>query len=192
MTKILILSVLIMILIIIFLYVKTQGTTLVKSSINLKSYYVRDLPDKQDASNYLAKITKNIKILVEYLNKHKNEFSEQKPYIEQLTRNIKNVIITENNGTSKYTSYSINKGEKIVFCLRSKKTGQLHNFNLIMYVVLHELSHVACPEYGHTELFNKIFAFITNQAINIGLYSKINFYTEPEDYCGMIISSSVV
>ena len=77
--------------------------------------------------------------------------------------------IYENDIDSKYTSYSVNKGEEIVFCLRSKETHQLHSIDLMMYVALHEISHICCPEIGHTPLFKKIFAFLVNRAIELEL-----------------------
>src|SRR5438445_471854 len=80
-------------------------------------------------------------------------------YIEQLKERMSNVIISESSENNGYTSYSINKGEQIVFCLRSKKdNNHLHDLNLLMYVALHEMAHVACPEIGHTDLFKEIFA----------------------------------
>jgi hypothetical protein len=61
-----------------------------------------------------------------------------------------------------------------------------------MYVALHEISHVACPEVGHTELFKKIFHFITKIAINMGIYKKIDFAKNPVEYCGLTVSESIV
>ena len=63
-------------------------------------------------------------------------------------RGTNSIIFRESTDDSKFTSYSINKGEEIVFCLRCKKTNQLHNINELMYVAIHEISHVACPEIG--------------------------------------------
>ena len=92
-----------------------------------------------------------------------------------------------------YTSYSINKGEQIVFCLRSKMIrNKLHDFNLIMYVVLHEMAHVGCPEIGHTELFKKIFALFASEAVKMGLYEKIEFRNNNKEYCGMQITDSII
>ena len=88
--------------------------------------------------------------------------------------------------------YSVNKGEQIVFCLRSKNTGKLHSLNLVMYVALHEMAHVACPEYGHTKLFKKIFAFFTKTAIEMGIYERIPFNQRPEEYCGLTITDSII
>ena len=63
----------------------------------------------------------------------------------------------------------------------------------MMYVVLHEISHVACPIYdNHGPLFKEIFAFITNIAIKINIYKKIDFMQNPEEYCGLTITDSIV
>jgi hypothetical protein len=142
----------------------------------------------------LAKIKKNIFELTDHLIIYKDsKYVEMKPYIEQLNRKIRNSEISESSEDSVYTSYSVNKGEELVFCLRSKTNkNQLHKLNLLMYVTLHEMAHVACPEYGHTLLFKKIFAFLTEIAIKIGIYEKINFSNQPTEYCGLTISDSII
>ena len=165
----------------------------VTSDIDNKNYLVRDLEDKQKAANMLARIRKNITIIMNHLDTNKEEYSEYREYIEQLVRKIGDININESSEDSMYTSYSVNKGEQIVFCLRSKKNkNKIHDLNLVMYVALHEISHVACPEFGHTQLFKKIFAFFTRVAIDIGIYKKINFRIDPLEYCGLIISDSII
>lgn len=186
----------IMIILIFIIYFKyiNKDVIYVKSDFDDNLYLVRDLEDKQLSANLLAKIKSNIFMVVEELNKYKEtKYKEYKKYIEQLTERIQNVIISETDGKSEYTSYSVNKGEQIFFCLRSKLNSEkLHNINILMYVALHEISHVACPEFGHTELFKKIFVFITNTAIEMGIYKKIDFIEKPKEYCGMMIKSSIV
>lgn len=165
----------------------------VKSELDGNEYLVRDLPDKQNASNLLSKIKTNMVDLTEYVYQHKDtKYSKYKPYIEQLKNGIDKVIINESSEDNIYTSYSINKGEQIVFCLRSKYTGKLHDLNLLMYVVVHEIAHVACPEYGHTPLFKKIFAFLLKIAIELNIYKKIDFNSYPKEYCGLTISESII
>jgi hypothetical protein len=183
------------ILLIIFLYLRREYNDIiyVKSDIDDQLYLVRNLLDKQQSANLLATIKKNMFKLVDYLNDNKDKYKNFIPYIEQLNNNIHNVLLMESSENSIYTSYSVNKGEEIVFCLRSRSNkNKLHDINLIMYVVLHEMSHVACPEYGHGDLFKKIFAFIATQAIQIGLYTKIDFYTQPTEYCGMMVTDSII
>lgn len=181
-------------ILVIYIKYQTHDVVYVKSDIDNEYYMVRDLDDKQQAANLLAKIKQNIRILTKHLYDNKDtKYIEHRPYIMQLHNRIKNVIIMESSEDSVYTSYSVNKGEEIIFCLRSRKIrNQIHKFNLLMYVVLHEISHVACPEYGHTPLFKKIFAFITSVAIKNGLYQKIDFVNNPTEYCGLIINDSII
>lgn len=165
----------------------------IKSDIDNDLYLVRNMPDKHRACNMLATIKKNIFILTNHLNTNKTNFKDHEAHIDQLNKRIKNCIIMESSENSMYTSYSINKGEQIVFCLRSRTSkDSLHDLNLLMYVVLHEMSHVACPEYGHTELFKQIFAFITTQAINQNMYNRIDFGSNNREYCGLNITDSIV
>lgn len=185
-----------LILVVIVIYIKYQrhDVIYIKSDVDDEYYLVRDLADKQEASNILAKIKQNIIGLTKYLYDNKDtKYIEYSSYITQLYERIKNVIVIESSEDSVYTSYSVNKGEQIIFCLRSRKIkNQLHKLNLLMYVVLHEISHVACPEYGHTPLFKKIFAFITTVAIGINLYQKIDFTHDPTEYCGLTITDSII
>jgi predicted metal-dependent hydrolase len=170
--------------------------TYIKSDIDDNYYLVRNTEDKTRAANMLAKFHKDIMKLSEFLEKNKNgdKYKEYKEYIELLYKKAPNIILLESTQDSQYTSYSVNKGEQIVFCLRTKLTGnEIHDYNLVMYVVLHEISHVACPIYdNHGPLFRKIFAFLTKEAINLGIYKRIDFNSKPENYCGMEITDSII
>ena len=178
-----------------YYYEKTHyyNVVLVKSDIDSKSYLVRDQEDKQLSANLLSKIWINIKKLDDYLYTSKKNYQNYEKYIDQMHNKLKNTKIQESTDNGIYTSYSINKGEQIIFCLRSRKeTGKLHELNLLMYVVIHELAHVACPEFGHTELFKEIFAFLANEAIKINIYTKIDFKLNNKEYCGLTISDSII
>lgn len=191
----------IIILLIIFAFLLLKFTdnyqvaaSFVRSTIDGDEYIVQDKPDKYIAANNLAIIKKNIYIVNEYMMKHINEkgFLEYKNYIERLNSRIYSTKISEGLGQRGYTSYTINKGDEIVFCIRSEKTKTLLPINLVMYVVLHEISHIACPEQGHTDLFNKIFKFFAQNGVNARVYEKINFHDNPREYCGMTINESII
>lgn len=180
--------------VIIVLYFNTQykDMTYVKSDIDDEYYLVRDLQDKQYSCNFLSKIKKNMFLLTDYAVSNKNKYPYMKKYINQLSFRIRNVIINESTHNSVYTSYSVNKGEQLVFCIRTKGVNKIHDMNLIMYVVIHEMAHIACPETGHTPLFKKIFEFLCKLAIEMKIYIKIDFENNPHEYCGMIISDSII
>jgi predicted metal-dependent hydrolase len=61
-----------------------------------------------------------------------------------------------------------------------------------MYVAIHEMAHVACPEIGHGKLFMKIFKKLAEEAVKINIYRKVNYSDNPVEYCGMILSSSII
>ena len=178
-------------------YIKQKNGIYIKSNIDNQYYFVKNINDdsfngitKQQIADTLAIIKLKIKILIKWLQEENNK--EFKPYLNRLINKINNIEFEENLLNNDSTSYSVNKGEELVFCLKSKKTGKLHDINLIMYVVLHEIAHIMCPEYGHGPLFIKIFKYITEESIKLGIYKKIDFENNPQEYCGMVINSSII
>lgn len=167
---------------------KYDNLVKIKSPIDNNYYWVRDKTDKYKAANTLAKIKINMKKLVNYLQENKSKFPENMSYIKALVSRTRKINIMETPQDEKYTSYTINKGEKIVFCLRYKLLDNIHDMNTLMYVVIHEMAHVGCPEYGHTPLFKKIFKFLLEQSIVIGIYKPIDYRINPQNYCGMTIN----
>ena len=199
--RLIILLILIIVILGVFYWYNYGKMTFIKSPIDNNFYMVRDLPDKFVAVNLLAQLKMNIVNLLEHLNKYKETtYKEYKEYINQLSERINDVTISETKGTEQQgdnqesvTSYSVNKGEELVLCLRSKKDwNKFHKINILMYVMLHEISHIACPEYGHGNLFKKIFAFFTNVSIKLNIYQKIDYSTYPEEYCGILLTDSIV
>jgi len=182
--------ILIFLILYIFYYYSYYKDNLVieKSIIDNKEYWVRNVKDKSIAANTLATIKINIEKLVTYFKDNKSLFKKDTEYIKNLIDRTKEINIMETPSDEKHTSYTINKGEKIVLCLRSKFLNNIHDMNTIMYVVIHELAHVACPEYGHTPLFKKIFIFLLKQSEKINIYKSIDYRNNPQDYCGMTIN----
>ncbi len=187
----LILFIIIIFIILYFIYnkiYKYDNLVKVKSTVDNQFYWVRDKPDKVSAANTLARMKENIVKLVNHLKANINKFPENMSYIKDLIKRTKVINIMETPADEKYTSYTINKGEKLVFCIRSKIIENIHDMNTLMYVVLHETSHIACPEYGHTPLFKEIFKFLLQQGSEIGIYEPIDYRINPQNYCGMTIN----
>jgi predicted metal-dependent hydrolase len=184
----------IVIFIYIFLFHNKKNVILVTGKDNFNKYLVYNDDKKKESALLLENITDNMFKLSTYLYSNKNNFPEFNEYIKQLHRNLNKdrTLIYENDPRSDLTSFSVNKGEELAFCLKSKKTGQIHEYNLIMYVALHEMAHIACPEIGHGELFKKIFRFLTEQAIEIKIYNYDDYDSKPVEYCGMLLSSTIL
>lgn len=159
----------------------------VKSEEDNRKYWVQNLPDKKEAADLLAKIRENLILLQGHLEKS----YPADPRTNRLQTNFRPNNIMEGEDNHKYTSYSINKGEKIVFCLRKRdQENGLMDINTMMFVALHEYAHIATESTGHTPEFWDNFSWLLLEAMNIGVYKKQDFKNNPEQYCGMQITSS--
>jgi predicted metal-dependent hydrolase len=188
-----ILIAIIVVIIYLFLFHNKKNVVLIEGRDKNK-YLVYNDTKKNDSALLLSDVINNMFKLKDYLYKNISKYPEFDQYIKQLYKNLHKdrSLIYENDPNSKLTSFSVNKGEEIAFCLRSKKSNELHQLNLIMYVALHEMAHIACPEIGHGELFKKIFKFLTQVAIEINIYKLDNYENNPVEYCGMMLSSNIL
>lgn len=160
---------------------------MVKSSVDGRSYLVRSLPDKEDAANLMARIRGRLDQIVEHFSK--TEPSD--PRTKRMLASYNPDHLSEGNDDVKYTSYSINKGEKIVFCLRSRDgKNTLVDLNTMMFVALHELAHLVTESIGHTDEFWENFKWILEGAVNIGIYQDQDYKKAPQPYCGIKITDN--
>jgi predicted metal-dependent hydrolase len=154
------------------------------SKIDNRNYEVQVKEDAQEAADLIAKIREKLIIIVDHLIK--SYPNDDRSY--RLKKNFNPDNIKEGIDNPNYTSYSINKGEQIVLCLRSH--NKLMDLNTMMFVVLHELAHICTVSIGHTTEFWDNFKWILEEAINIGIYKKQDFRLNNVDYCGMKITDS--
>lgn len=109
-------------------------------------------------------------------------YSENDPIIIR----IKNNLMKLNSTAHKIKIYESNKSytinKKIIYiCLKNNK-NQYYDFNMLMYVAIHELAHVLCDEIGHTEKFYEIFNNLLDKAEDLNMYdSDIPIIS---NYCG--------
>jgi hypothetical protein len=164
-----------------------SNMTFVTSTVDEHVYKVRNLPDKQAAADLLATIRRRLDRLTHKLRAHYKKDSR----VSMLTKRFESKNISEVAAHSKLTSYSVNKGEKIIFCLRSRDgEDTLVDLNTIMFVALHELAHVMTISVGHTKEFWENFRFLLSHAIHWKLYVPVDFKETPVPYCGTNITDT--
>ena len=154
---------------------------------NGNEYLVRNLPDKAEAANKLGSISDSLKNLVNGLNENDDSKGE---YIKQLKESFNPEYITENIPGSIYVAYSVNKGEELSLCIRDKGSEAFIDNNTIIFVAIHELSHIMTPETGHTPLFWDNMKYLLEQASSQGIYMHVDYSQSPVEYCGMDINST--
>jgi len=73
---------------------------------------------------------------------------------------------------------------KITMCVKNPKTGQYYDMNSIMYVALHELTHVLSKDsQDHDAIFERNFTKILDDASRVGIYNPN--IPVPLIYCGI-------
>ena len=165
----------------------SQDITFCKSDIDDKEYLVRNMEDKKEAANLLSKIRIKLEKLTSLMKqKYPNDIS-----VLRLSKKFNSNNISESGKGSQYTSYSVNKGEKIVFCIRQKDSKEsLVEENTITFVAIHELAHIMTKSVGHTPEFWDNFKRLLKEAINENLYTKEDYTNNPKEYCGIKVTDS--
>lgn len=157
------------------------------SDVDGEKYCVRERSQLQNAADLLAKVTQKMKDLVAYCAK---QFPDNED-VQRLVQKFNPTKISETLPTSEHTAYSENKGEKIAFCLNKQKDGtKLIDLNTLTFVAIHELAHVMTLSEGHKQIFWQNFKFLLEQAKAANIYNPVDYKKEPEDYCGMEITSN--
>jgi hypothetical protein len=189
--------------------------TYITSSVNKKQYLVRNLPDRQEAADLLANMNARFDKIVSFVKRqdmftmYKNyvardksltedkltpaqstEFTKFDADIKRLIKNYNSDALSENTPDSAYTAYSEDKGRKIVFCLRSKKTDRLVDLNTMIFVGIHELTHLMTRSIGHNPEFWSNFRILLRIAVRTNNYDCVDYNIESRDYCGTMISDS--
>lgn len=161
---------------------------IVKAETDGRRYIMRKLPDRQEGAELLARVNERLIKLVSLM---KEEFPKDRN-VMRMAKNFDPNAISEGGNEVGYTSYSVNKGEKIILCIRQPGNNKFVDENIIVYVALHELAHLMTKEVGHTKTFWENFKRIAIYATDHGIYKKVDFAKKPEAYCGIKISTSII
>ena len=178
-----------------YVHLENKSLDVVYVNVNGRNYLVRNLPDKEEAAKIMHQLNTKFKnlisVCVENCDKNKHYTEQNKIDIKRLQSNYNENNISESSPGNKHTSYSINKGEKIVFCIRSKDgKNTLVDLNTVTFVGIHELAHLMTESIGHNKEFWDNMKFLLKVAIEKNLYTKQNFSENPVEYCGTMITDT--
>jgi hypothetical protein len=177
----------------------------VKSNIDNHYYIIRRGSQSTDflieSANILALINIEIMKLITHLQTKYPDYinlSESHHfYIKFLVENYNQDILSEGNIDKRYTTYTIDKHD-INVCLRTRDSyDKPYDINLLMYVLLHELSHLCnydrngTPIIGHGKEFLTIFKFLIDESIEIKAYTYVDYALKPVDYCDLTLNSQI-
>ena len=179
----------ILILIIIFIYLIYQyhyysNIETIISKVDNRNYDVQIRNDAAEAADLIAQVREKLVLLVNHMFKT----FPSNPKVMRLKKNFNPDVLKEGIDNPSYTSYTVNKGEEIILCLRTD--GKLVDINVLTFVCIHELSHIGNETIGHDDAFWEFFKELLIESINIGVYIKYDYKKSPIKYCGMMITDS--
>ena len=171
-------------------YYNNRNHTYVKADDG-NQYRVQITEDNKESANLLSDAITRVKTLLDHLKKSESQDIRTKTLLSRFNPDN----ITENDPQemkSGVTSYTVNKGEKIVVCLR-QRNNDFVEINTLMYVIIHELAHICdLTSQQHDEKFWNNFEWLLEHAVNIGIYNYVDYSKDEEPYCGMNITSNVL
>lgn len=179
--------------IIFLLYDLIDGRDTYPSGVDSHQYTVADLKNAQQAATYIGRLNNKIITFLRWLKfkwGSRLADSDRAPnVINRILKLYNPEAITETDPrVDKNTSYTINKGESLYLCLRSKTPPyEFADQNTMMFVLLHEISHMGNNTWGHDEAFWEVFKFVLLEAAEAGIYVPIDYMQRPVMYCGMKI-----
>jgi len=179
------------VLLLMYLYELYNDTTnMVVSTVDGVAYPVENYKNNKNAADILARLNIINETIIDYMQqKYKDDHSIDAEFLD---KNYDGGALSEHvpRGT-KNVSYVLNKGQSIKLCLRDKETGTLHDFNTLVYVNLHELSHCLDKNYGHNPSFWRSFRKVLDAAVHLNLYKPVDYSKYPVKYCGIMIKNNI-
>lgn len=166
----------------------------VKSKVDGREWNVQgDLPCPECAADSLATLNQDIEKMIEHL---KRKYPNDPRTHRLITRYDPNRVYEgrPSPGGLGDTSYTLNKGQRVVFCARSgRDVSKLIDQNTLKYVsLLHELSHILSEKIGHGKEFNDNMLWLAKEAVSIGLYDPVDYRRYPKEFCGIMINQSIL
>ena len=179
-------------------YQQIKGDMVYVKLKNGRTFLVRNIvekgKDKEKAAKLLDTVLDNLLLIKKEMETNKKY--KDHPAVKRLTNNFKASSITESLPESEYTSYSLNKGEKISMCIRHKKdtgTNKRDDFiapNTIMFVAIHEMAHVMTKSIGHKDDFWHNMKILLCIAQEKNIYTREDYKQTNKPYCGTEITST--
>ena len=144
-----------------------------------------DISDQKTA-DMICRLNSSINKLIVYL-KHKYPNDNR---VRTLIREYDDDDIQESN-----TTYIVNKGDKIHVKIRHID-GKLYSYNLLIFVIIHELAHMISPNYivgkYHDSQFYEYNRWLLNKAIECKIYKYHDYKLFPIMYNNILINKNII
>lgn len=158
-----------------------------RSTVNGKLYGVQEmLPNANLTADRIAKLEQFTNEFMSYLGaKYPKDIRTRR-----ILDNLAEIKMEESPFEDDTSSYTVNKGELIALCIRNKENKDFHDWNTLLFVLIHELGHVASVTTGHNQEFITNFKWLLERANEAGLYTPVDYSKSPITYCGVRVTNN--
>lgn len=147
--------------------------------------------EADDAANLLSKLNTTAEYLIAHMKRKyggkDNDAGFLTDNLAKRYRGYSRLVETDPDNKEGDTAYTLDKGYLVSMCLRcsrSKDEDKFHQLNTLIFVLIHELGHIAANVVQHPERYWVVFKFLLREAVEAKLYNPINYYNNPvPDYC---------
>lgn len=148
-------------------------------------YILNKYPNRGEAKRLLNWLNQQGLSLINSLSEDYADNKEAMIIVNRLLYKYDPDKLTENDPifTLGHKTYTTNF-ENVAICLR-KKEGGFYPKDMLMFVYLHELAHIASLEKDHNDDFWRIFKFLLVAAEKYGILIPVDYSKKPFTYCGI-------
>ena len=104
--------------------------------------------------------------------------------------NPDNIVENSPRDPDRDTAYTIDKGKVLALCIRDRAANAIYDPDLLLFVTLHEMAHIAIEDTTHSDEFWSTFRFLLEAAVAAGLYTSTDYARAPRMYCGLKVEHS--
>lgn len=166
-----------------FLLLRREKMVWRVAPVNGKAYYVKNVSDAKDAANHLATLESRVSTFLKKGEERDKDDPRLVRIKERWTGTLSEVPPAADN-----VAYSIGK-TSIHICVR-EKNGRLTDLNTSLFVLIHELAHVATTTIGHTNEFWKNMKYLLELAEEVGVYTYVDHDETTESLCGRVLGTN--
>ena len=173
-----------------------KNTRLLTSDVDGYAYKVHPAHGGDEAADTLAQLNARVVELLRSLRRRYIRDPRGQNYPDRVAAtqrllslyNPDNLAENSPKDPTGDTSYTIDKGAILALCLRAKDGKYaLHDLNMLTFVMIHELTHVAVEVYDHPTEFWVAFRWLIAEAVLAGIYQPQDFGRKPEWFCGTFV-----
>lgn len=168
---------------VVYFFIKRQRMIWVCSKRTGKWYYVKNIDGKQEVADLLAMLELRLHVFV----KKASAMVPDDVRLINIRHRWSGTIYEVENG--KEAAYSLGKNA-LHLCVREKNGSLTTNINALMFVLLHELAHIATDDIGHTPTFWKNMTWVLHLAHKTEIYDADDHSPNTTTVCGQALGES--